>query len=92
MSYEPKIGKDLPVTRAEENTRYLTEFTRSTLAIVGVVVGMLSLLVTASICASRGDFSPLLTVWAVVGPMLTWIFGYYYRGSDQGDENHKSTA
>jgi hypothetical protein len=92
MRYEPKVGKEFPVTRVEENTRYLTEFTRSALAIVGVVVGMLALLVTASICAYRGDFGPLLTVWAVVGPMLTWIFGYYFRGSDQGHEDHTSTA
>jgi hypothetical protein len=60
------------------------------MAVVGAA--MLSLLVTVSICAYRGEFTSLLTVWAVVGPILTWIFGYYFRGSEQGDEDHTSTA
>jgi hypothetical protein len=92
MPYKPKVGEEFPVAGAKEKTQYLIESTRSKIAMAVVGAAMLSLLLTVSICAYRGEFTSLLTVWAVVGPILTWIFGYYFRGSEQGDEDHTSTA
>jgi membrane protein DedA with SNARE-associated domain len=92
MSYEPKVGKEFPVSSVKEKTKYLTEFTRSTIAICLVVTSVLALVVTAAVCAYRGDFDFLQTLWAVIGPLLGSIVGYYFRGSDRGDENYQSSA
>ncbi len=93
MKREIKVGREFPVHDVKEKTNYLTEVTRSTIAICTVVAGVLSLLVTGAIGAYQGDFGVLKTLWAVIGLPLGWIIGHYFRGSNQRDnEDHKSTA
>jgi hypothetical protein len=90
MRYEPKVGDEFPVRDVKESRRYLTEVTRSTIAICVVVAGVLSLLVAAAIGTYQDDFGLLRTLWEVIGFPLGLIVAYYFRGSEQGDEDHKS--
>jgi len=92
MRYEPKAGKEFPLGHVKERTRYLTEVTRSTIAICVVVAGILALLGAAGIGAYQDDFGLLRALWDVISFPLGLIVAYYFRGSDQGDEEHKSTA
>jgi hypothetical protein len=54
--------------------------------------GVLTLLGAAVIGAYQGDFGLLRALWDVIGFPLGLIIAYYFRGSGEGDENHKSTA
>jgi H+/Cl- antiporter ClcA len=95
MRYEVKVGKDLPLhnVEIEEKRRLITELVRSTIAIAVIGASMLALLCAAAVGVYRGDFSPLLAVWSVVGPMLGLIVGHYFRGAGRGDnEDNPSTA
>jgi hypothetical protein len=92
MRYEPKVGDEFPVRQVKEQTRYLTEVTRSTIAIAVVAAGTLSLLVAAAIGAYHGDFGALWTLWSAISLPLGLIVGYYFRGSNQGDSEDDEGA
>jgi hypothetical protein len=95
MQYKPKIGNDFPITKDVilAKTGYLTEITRSAIALAVVVLGIVALLITAAICAYRGDFSGLQTFWAAVAAPLGCVIGYYFRSTGtNGQENHTSSA
>jgi hypothetical protein len=93
MRYKPKVGNDFPVRQVKEQTRYLTEFTRSTIAISVVVAAILALLVAAAIGAYHGEFSALRTLWSVISLPLGLVIGHYFRGAGKGDdENYQSSA
>jgi hypothetical protein len=92
MPYKPKIGEDLPLSIAAK-TRYVTELTRSAIALSVVVATVLALCVTAAICLYRGDFQILLSLWAVVAAPLGWVIGHYFRGTNtNGQKDNASTA
>jgi len=91
MLFEPRIGNEFEVISAK--TRYLTEFTRSTIALCFVVVGALGLIFAAVLGAVKGDFGCLQTLWAIVGPLLGGILGFYFRGHIlHGQKDDTSTA
>jgi purine-cytosine permease-like protein len=93
MRYRPKVGKEFPVSSFKEKTQYLTERTRSVIAIAVVGAAILALLVAALVSTHRGNFGPLLATWGVVGPMLGVILGHYFPNAGKGDdEDHTSTA
>jgi hypothetical protein len=92
MRYVPKVGKEFPVSSVKEKAQYLTEFTRSTIAISVVAAAILALLVAAAIGAYHGDFGALSTLWSAVSLPLGLIVGYYFRGAGKGDEDHTSSA
>lgn len=95
MRYEPKIGKDFALAKEliVAKTQHVTELTRSAIALAVVLVAISALLVTAAICAYRGDFQVLLTLWAVVAAPLGCVIGYYFRGSNtNGQENNTRAA
>lgn len=83
MRYKPKIGEGVELTAAviAAKTRHLTEVTRSTIALAVVIVVLLTLAAAAAVCAYRGDFQLLQTLWAVVAAPLGCIIGYYFRGT-----------
>jgi len=93
MKYRPKVGKEFPVSDVKERTQYLTEYTRTVIAIAVVGAAILALLGAAAIGAYHGDFGALGTLWSAISLPLGLVVGYYFRGAGQGDnENHKSSA
>jgi len=95
MRYKPKIGDEVELTAAliGARTRHLTEVTRSAIALAIVVVVLLTLAATAAVCAYRGDFQALQTLWAFVAVPLGCIIGYYFRGTGtNGKEDNPSAA
>jgi di/tricarboxylate transporter len=91
MRYKPKIGNEFPITKdvIVARTRHITELTRSTIALSIVVLALLALLITGALCAYRGDFQGLQTLWAVIAAPLGCIIGYYFRGTNtNGQENN----
>jgi hypothetical protein len=95
MRYKPKIGEEFALHAAviAAKTRYLTEVTRSTVALAVVVVALVALAATAAFSAWRGDFQVLRTVWEVVAAPSGIIIGYYFRGTGtNGKDDYASSA
>jgi hypothetical protein len=82
MRYEPRIGNDLHVTNEiiVAKTKYLTEVTRSTIALCIIIVGLGALVFAAALGALKGDFGNLQTLWAIIALPLGAIVTFYFRG------------
>jgi hypothetical protein len=95
MKYKPKIGNDFPVTKEVifAETKRMTEFTRSTIALSVVLFGIIALIAAAAVGVYKGEFSALQALWAISAAPLGWIIGYYFRGnSSNGQKDNESAA
>ena len=95
MRYEPRIGVELPLAAAviAAQTRYLTEVTRSAIALAIILVALVALVATAAFCLYRENFHVLQTLWAIVAAPLGCIIGYYFRGTGtNGKEDNPGAA
>lgn len=94
MRYEPKIGEDFPLAKdvIVAKTGWMTELTRSAIALSIVIVSALALLASAVFGAYRGEFQALQTVWSVVAVPLGCIIGYYFRGNVRTSEDDNPRA
>jgi hypothetical protein len=91
MRYKPSIGSEFEVISAK--TKYLTELTRSTIALCFVLVSSFGLIFAAVVGALKGDFGYLSTLWAVIAAPLGGIVGFYFRGQMlHGQKDDESTA
>jgi hypothetical protein len=89
MRFEPKIGKEFPITKA-----VITELTRSTIAVGFMAVATLFLVVAAAYGAWAGEFGALQAVWGVVAAPFGWILKDYFRGtrSDRESDDDQGAA
>jgi ribosomal protein L20 len=94
MKFKPKIGNDFPIPKEVilARARWMTEFTRSMIAISVVLLAILALIITAAFGAYYGDFNQLRDLWAIIAAPLGWIIGYYFRGNSRNDEEDNASA
>lgn len=93
MLFRPKVGKefDLSVSLVERR-KYLVEQTRSLVAVLVLITGVIAILLSGIYSLLVSDFSSLLTTWSVLAAPLGWIVGHYFRERNLEDENNEGTA
>lgn len=66
--------------------------TRTHLAYGAVVIGAVFVLSAGSMGVWDGSFNELQSIWNVLGPLIGGVFGYYFGGSgekNQDDQNSR---
>jgi hypothetical protein len=94
MRYKPRVGKELELSKdvIVAKTGWMTELTRSAIALSVISVSLLTLAISAAFSAYRGEYQALQMVWAVVAVPLGCIIGYYFRGNGRNGEEDDARA
>lgn len=79
MKFVPKIGDEFPLSEGQ-----IEELTRSVIAVVFIVLASIAVLVATVASFIKGEFSLVFTLWSVIGPLVGFVFSYYFRGHGPG--------
>jgi hypothetical protein len=77
--YVPAPGRDFDVTQISALERYEASKTRNHIARIIVYSTMLATSVAGAYSFYRNDFTALAAGWAVTGPLIGGVVGFYFR-------------
>ncbi|QMU57039.1 MAG: hypothetical protein GKR98_01775 [Boseongicola sp.] len=88
MEKEPNLGKDFPLELRiiEARTRWLSEATRSWIALAVTVGSVTAMTAAAALALIHGEYGYLSTVWSLVAMPIGAVLGHYFGRSNQDEE------